>query len=387
MDAIKIVILIFAVIGAIDYIFGGRIGVGKEFVNGLMLMGTMLLSVQGMIVIAPSIALLLNPVCVFLKTYLHMDPSILPALILANDMGGASLATELSPTDMGLFNGLIVASMMGATVSFTIPFSLGLVPKEQHKNLLLGLLCGIVTIPIGCLVGGLVCMASGICSFNILALLWDLLPLILLSGVIAFGLLKFPNACLKIFSVLGWIMKALVVLGLAVGMVYCMTNGKVALPGIVYDAAKRMDTGFENSWDEGISVCINTALFLAGAFPLVHLLSRLLRRPLHLLGRLLRINETSALCLLSSLASSSPTFGMMKLMDARGAVINSAFAVSGAFILASHLAFTFSIDATYIPAMIVGKLAAGVLAVVVAIFISKRMLPSDKKSAFKDAEN
>lgn len=380
MIVIKIVILVFAILGAIDYIAGCRFQLGKEFVSGLMLMGTMLLSVQGMIVIAPAIALLIEPVCNVVKTVLHMEPSIIPAMLLANDMGGAPLATAISPNAMGSFNGLVVASMMGCTVSYTIPFALGLVPKERHKNLLLGLLCGIVTIPIGCLVGGI------ICGVSILALLWDLLPLILLAGVIAFGLLKFPNVCLKIFGVLGWIVKALVVVGLVFGMIYFMT-GKALLPGIVYDEAKVASTGFATSWDEGLFVCTNAAIFLAGAFPLVHLVSRLLRRPLRVLGRVLRINEASALCLLSSLASSSPTFGMMKVMDDRGAIINSAFAVSGAFILASHLAFTISIDPSYVPAMIAGKLTAGVLAVIVAIFISKRMVPQDKSDTAKDSLN
>lgn len=366
---IKIVVFAFAVLGALDYVFGGRFGVGKEFVNGLMLMGTMLLSMQGMIVIAPFLAELLDPVCTFLHTYLHMDPSIIPASLFANDMGGAPLSMAIKQNDsVGMFNALVVSSMMGCTVSFTIPFALGLVPKEQHKNLLLGLLCGIVTIPIGCFVGGLVCRVP------ILALLVDLLPLIVIAGVIAFGLMKFPNVCVKIFAVLGWLMKALIVFGLVVGMLYFLT-GRAILPGIVYTEGK-----YASSWDEGIAVCTNAAVFLAGAFPLVHLLSRLLRRPLHALGRLLRINETSALCLLSSLASSSPTFGMMKLMDDRGAILNSAFAVSGAFVFAGHLAFTLTIDASYVPAMIVGKLVAGALALVVAIFISKRALAKTKNA-------
>ena len=176
--------------------------------------------------------------------------------------------------------------MMGCTISFTIPFALGLVPKEQHKNLLLGLLCGIVTIPVGCFVGGLVC------GIAFLPLILNLLPLILLSALIAFGLLKFPGVCVKIFAVLGFAMKALIIVGLVFGMAHFLT-GFALFPEI------------GDAWDEGIGVCTNAAVFLAGAFPLVFVVSRLLHRPLRLLGRALRINETSALCLLSSLASSS----------------------------------------------------------------------------------
>ena len=112
----------------------------------------------------------------------------------------------------------------------------------------------------------------------------------------------------------------------------------------------------------------------------VFVVSRLLHRPLRLLGRALRINETSALCLLSSLASSSATFGMMKSMDERGTVLNAAFAVSGAFVFAGHLAFTVAFDPAYVPAMVVGKLVGGVLALLLAIFISSRTLTTKEET-------
>ena len=354
MVVIKIIILIFATLGALDYIIGNRFGIGKEFVNGIMLMGTMLLTMQGMLVISPLLADLLEPAFGFVHRALGLDPSIIPASFFANDMGGAPLSKEIMiDSEIGMFNALVVSSMMGCTISFTIPFSLGLVPKEQHRNLLLGLLCGIVTIPVGCFVGGLVC------GIAVLPLLINLLPLILLSALIAVGLLKFPGVCVKIFSILGLAMKALIIVGLVFGMAYFLT-GFALFPEI------------GSAWDEGILVCTNAAVFLAGAFPLVFVVSRLLRRPLRLLGRGLRINETSALCLLSSLASSSATFGMMKVMDDRGCMLNAAFAVSGAFVFAGHLAFTVAFDAAYVPAMVVGKLVAGVLALLVAVFISAR---------------
>lgn len=356
MLVIKIVILIFAALGALDYIIGNRFGVGREFVNGIMLMGTMLLSMQGMLVISPLLADLLEPAFGFVRDVFHMDPSIIPASLFANDMGGAPLAKEImTDPKIGMFNALVVSSMMGCTISFTIPFALGLVPKEQHKNLLLGLLCGIVTIPVGCFVGGLVC------GIAILPLALNLLPLILLSALIAFGLLKFPSVCVKIFAVLGLAMKTLIIVGLVFGMAHFLA-GYALFPEI------------GDAWDEGIRVCTNAAVFLAGAFPLVFVLSRLLRRPLRFLGRTLRINETSALCLLSSLASSAATFGMMKSMDERGAILNSAFAVSGAFVFAGHLAFTVAFDPAYVPAMVVGKLVGGVLALLLAVFISSRTL-------------
>jgi DNA-directed RNA polymerase subunit RPC12/RpoP len=72
-----------------------------------------------------------------------IDPSILPSVLFANDMGGAPLAVEAArDRALGAFNAMVVSSMMGCTVSFTIPFALGGVPKELHRDMLLGLLCG-----------------------------------------------------------------------------------------------------------------------------------------------------------------------------------------------------------------------------------------------------
>ena len=69
---------------------------------------------------------------------------------------------------------------------------------------------------------------------------------------------------------------------------------------------------------------------------------------------------------MGSLATNVTTFGMMRDMDDKGVVLNSAFAVSAAFTFAGHLAFTMSFNSEYVLPMIVGKLVAGVFAVVIA---------------------
>ena len=83
------------------------------------------------------------------------------------------------------------------------------------------------------------------------------------------------------------------------------------------------------------------------------------------------------------MATSATTFANMNDMDKRGMVLNSAFAVSGAFVFAGHLAYTMAFPggSAYILPMIVGKLIAGVLSVILAIFISKRNLTEEKIDA------
>ena len=98
----------------------------------------------------------------------------------------------------------------------------------------------------------------------------------------------------------------------------------------------------------------------------------LTKKPLSALGKRTGLNETSVLGFISSLATSAPTFGMMGDMDDKGVVLNSAFAVSGAFVLADHLAYTLSFNAEYLPAVMTGKIISGVLAVVLAAIIYKK---------------
>ena len=81
------------------------------------------------------------------------------------------------------------------------------------------------------------------------------------------------------------------------------------------------------------------------------------------------------------------TFGVMDKMDDKGTMLNSAFAVSGAFVFAGHLAFTMAIDISYLPSMIVGKLISGVLAVVVAIFVYKRIAKEKESSKNENSPN
>ncbi len=360
MTPLTIVVLCFSALGAIDYIIGNKLGVGKEFEKGFMLLGNMALSMIGMIVISPWIADVLAPVFDFIYNVFKLDPSILPSSLFANDMGGASLSVEVAKNAaMGKFNALVVSSMMGCTISFTIPFALKMVKKELHRQLVLGLLCGVVTIPFGCFVAGL------ICQIPILDLLYNLLPLVILSAIIATGLVLAPNVCVIIFKIFGFLIKILIVVGLMLGIVNFLA-GQPLIDGL-------------GTLEEGAIICINAAVVMSGMFPMLGLLSRLLKKPMKKLGGKIGINEVSTMGVVSSLATSMTTFGVMNDMDEKGAMLNSAFAVSGAFTFAGHMAFTMAFDTNYVLPVIVGKLVSGILALVLAFFLYKKFTKKTKQ--------
>ena len=121
---------------------------------------------------------------------------------------------------------------------------------------------------------------------------------------------------------------------------------------------------------EGFEIVGSIAIILAGAFPLVAVLTRLLRKPLMAAGKLLGINDAAAAGLIASLANSIAAFGMVKDMNPRGKVVNIAFAVSAAFVFGDHLGFTAGFAPEMLGPMIIGKLVGGVSAVAVALLLT-----------------
>ena len=341
----------FAVAGAIDRIFGNRWGLGKEFEEGILAMGSLALAMVGIVCLAPVLASLLKPVIVPVFAFLGADPAMFAGTILACDMGGGALAVELAASyQAAMLGGVLTGSMLGATVVFTIPVAMGILEEKDRPVMAQGILCGIVTIPLGVLAGGLTA------GFPIGMVLRNLIPIVIIAVLIALGLWRAENAMVRGFEVFGKLVVAVVTVGLAAAIVEALT-GFVIIPGMA-----PISDGFET---------VGTiAIVLAGAFPLVFVITKLLRKPLMAAGRWLGINDAAAAGLIASLANSIATFGMVKDMNRRGKVVNIAFAVSAAFVFGDHLGFTAGFAPEMIGPMIVGKLVGGVSAIAVAMWLT-----------------
>ena len=348
------IMAVFAVIGALDKITGNHLKLGDEFEKGISTLGPLSLSMLGMMTIAPALSTVLIPLITPVASAVGFDPSALAGILIANDMGGAALADSIAKDEvLAAFHGLCVAAMLGATVSFTIPVALHSSKKENHDDVLLGLLCGICTIPVGCFVSGLV---MGISPLSVLI---NLLPAILISVIIVIGLLKFPKATIKIFSVFGKLISIMITCGLALGIFQTLTGKE-----ILKNTAPLMESAITV-----FTICIT----LAGTFPLIAIISRLLKKPLSALGRKLELDDTSVVGLIATLANSIATMESADKMNRKGRVLNLAFAVSAAFVFGDHLAFTLSYNGEYILPVIIGKLVAGITALVVASVLVKKI--------------
>ena len=354
-EVLLLVMALFALVGALDRIFGNRMGLGERFEEGITAMGSLALAMLGIICLAPVLANLLRPVVVPVFRLLGADPAMFAGSLLACDMGGGPLAMELADDPQaGLFGGVLCGSMLGATVVFTIPVAMGILEEKDRPFLAKGILAGIVTIPLGLLVGGLVA------GMPILQVLKNLIPIVLFAGVIAIGLWRWEDAMIRIFGIFGKGIIALITVGLGLGIFQGIT-GIALLPGLA-------------PIEEGFLTVGAIAIVLAGAFPLVAVLTRLLRKPLLKLGITLGINETAAAGLLASLANSIASFTLVKDMDDRGKVVNVAFAVSAAFVFGDHMGFTAGFAPQWLVPMIIGKLVGGISAVAVALWLTKEKL-------------
>ncbi|WP_407241527.1 ethanolamine ammonia-lyase reactivating factor EutA [Escherichia coli] len=252
-EIIMYIMMFFMLIAAVDRIlsqFGGSArflgkfgksieGSGGQFEEGFMAMGALGLAMVGMTALAPVLAHVLGPVIIPVYEMLGANPSMFAGTLLACDMGGFFLAKELAGGDVAawLYSGLILGSMMGPTIVFSIPVALGIIEPSDRRYLALGVLAGIVTIPIGCIAGGLVAMYSGVqingqpVEFTFALILMNMIPVIIVAILVALGLKFIPEKMINGFQIFAKFLVALITLGLAAAVVKFLLGWEL-IPGL-----------------------------------------------------------------------------------------------------------------------------------------------------------
>lgn len=348
------IMMIFMILGGLDRIIGNRFGLGEEFENGIIAMGALALAMVGVVSLAPVLAKILEPVVAPVYAFLGADPAMFATTLLAIDMGGYPLAMQMALTpEAGRYAGIILGSMMGPTIVFSIPVALGIIRKEDQRWLALGILAGIITIPIGCVIGGL------IAGWPFGMVVMNMVPVVIVSLLIALGLWRIPEKMITGFNYFGKGVVIMITIGLVASIFETLT-GVVLIPGMA-------------PITDGIFAVGSIAIVLAGAYPMVKFITKVFSKPLMKLGHLLGMGDVAAAGMIATLANNIPMFALMKDMDNRGKVLNCAFAVSAAFTFGDHLGYTAGIgEQSLIFPMIVGKLVAGVTAVAVAMIFAPK---------------
>jgi len=354
-------------IGGIDRIIGNKFGLGEQFEEGFNAMGPLALGMVGIVTLAPVVAKVLGPIIIPVFTLMGADPGMF-AMILANDMGGYPLAMELAQNEQaGLLSGLIVSSMMGCTLVFSIPVGLGLIEYKDRPFFAKGLLIGLITIPAGGIAGGL------IAGFDTLMVLVNNIPVIILSILFVLGLIFFSKQMISSALVFGKFIVIVITIGLAVSAFQELTN-IIIIPGMapIMDAMK---------------IIAQIAIILLGTFPILTIITKLLNKPLTKLGQKLGMDAISAAGIVITLANSIPVYKMMKNMNPKGMVINTAWLVPATAALGDHLGFTAGVRPDMITPVVLGKLIAGILAIALARWFSKDLKYEIEQSNKMELEN
>ncbi len=370
-SVIMMVMMIFMVVGAVDRILGNKYGYGEEFENGFNAMGALAIAMAGVVAAAPVLAKLLGPIITPIYTMIGADPSMFATTLLACDMGGYPLAMELAADPaIGNFSGLILGTMMGPTIVFTIPVALSIIKKEDRPYLGAGLLAGMITIPLGCIAGGL---AMNITEYKIDmgTILINIVPVIVIAALIIFGLWFFPTAMINGFNHFGNFVTIMITVLTAIAVFQQITG--IMFPLFDVMSIKDETTGL-SGLDSGLLVCGQIAIVLIGAFPMVKWITKTFGGALSKIGAALGMNDKGSAGMVANLANNIAMFNIMGEMNPKGKLLNVAFAVSAAFVFGDHLGFTAGVEHQMIFPVVIGKLVAGVTALIVANLLSPKLL-------------
>lgn len=339
-----------AAAGGLDRICGNRLGLGKRFEEGFMLLGATALSMAGIICLTPLLSGLLKQFLVPLWNLSGLDPGILGG-ILAIDMGGYQLSMELANApSVGRYAGIVAGATFGCTVTFTIPVGMGMISRQERPLFARGILIGLGMMPVSLVMGGL------FCGLGIVEILLQSLPVFLLSLMFMSGIRFFPDQTIKGFGYFAAGIGFLTTVGLTAGAVEYMTGFRL-LKGLA-------------PIEEAMAVVSSIGVVMLGSLPVAEILRWLLEKPLNWAGQKTGMNGNSVAGLLMGIVSPVPAIAMMKEMDARGKVVNAAFLVCGASALAAHMGFTFGTEPDLILPLLLSKLTGGLCGAAAALLLT-----------------
>ena len=375
-SVIILIMMIFMLVGAIDKIRGNKLGYGEKFDEGFNAMGPLAASMAGVVAAAPVLAIILQPIIVPIYSLFGADASMFATTLLACDMGGYPLAMQMAGNEaIGNFSGLILGTMMGPTLVFTIPVALSIIKKEDRPYLGAGIFAGMITIPIGCIVGGLV-MNMTPYKMDIIAIIRNVIPVIIIAALIVVGLWFAPLKMINGFSKFGTGVTIVITAFTAIAVFEYQTGIKFPLLNIMVEADADGVVPLEN----GLLTCGIISIVLIGAFPMVLCITRTFGGALNALGKKFGMDEESSAGLVATLANNIAMFNIMDKMNPKGKLLNVAFAVSAAFVFGDHLGFTAGVNQDMILPMIIGKLVAGITAFIVANLLSGKLLEKVEES-------
>lgn len=376
------VIMVCAVIGAVASIYDAESELGKEFTAGLHSIGPIFIPVAGIMASIPFISSFISQFIGPIFQAMGADPGIAGAIFIASDLGSYQLAHQLAQSPEGWILGLITGFQSGSTVIFVIPVGLAMLAKVDHKYMALGIMAGLLSIPVSIVVIALLMQGLGIgvrpdiatsgaatqaLHFTLPLLIQNLMPLILFCIALAAALRYLPNLMVYLFLKLGQLMYAAVTLVLVASVVEYFTQffthvfGGWGFAPIIADAEDQF---------RALEIAGYVGIMLCGAFPMVWLIKRYLSKPIEKVASLMGLSASGAAGMLAGSANVLALFRLIGEMPPKDKVLVIAFAVCAAFTFGDHMAYSANFQPSIILPLIIGKLSGGLLGMLLAYWLA-----------------
>lgn len=343
MNVFTGIMLAFALIGFADKVFSLRWGLTGSFEKGLMTMGTMVIPIVGVCTIGVEFIERHADTFLALSDSLVFDPSLIIGALLAPDLGGYFIAEAVAATpDILIINGVVLGTLLGQAICFQLPVFLSSVGKENYPGMLKGFLVGITMIPIGML------SAEAILRMDFVVFLKQFIPILIICMLVALGLYKIPNGMIKGFMVCG---KAIQII---TNLMFAAAILGIFIPQIRYAG---MDA-VENA----LLIVLKSAIIISGSLVMSELILKLFRKKIQRFAVKLGTNEISVVCMLMNCATSLAILPLFDRMDEKGRRLNSAFSISGAYVIGGSMAFVSAVSSGYVVLIfLVCKFVSGIL--------------------------
>ena len=357
------IIMACAIAGCLASVIKPESELGQQFVAGIDSIGPIFLPVAGIMASAPYLTAFVSAVFGPAYSAVGADPAMAATTFIAVDMGGYQLADALAETRESWIMAMVTGYMAGATIVFSIPVALKMLEKRDRKYLALGVMSGLLAIPIGVLVASAIIAVSHPMVREVVSTNADATYQLALS----WGQIGVMESALKIVFVL-------VVVEYFTG-VWSTLFGSFGFDPIIAD---------EEDIFRALEVSGAIGMMLCGAFPMVYLIRRYLAKPLAKIGGAVGLSSDATAGLLAGSANVLALFSMVKDLRAKDKVICMAFAVCCAFLFGDHLSFTANFQPNLIVVVLAGKLAAGICAIVFAKLLAVKKAEQLEREAGED---
>ncbi|MDZ3992551.1 ethanolamine utilization protein EutH [Pseudomonas sp. Teo4] len=376
------VIMFFVGVGALAAIRDDRQGLGAEFVAGIHTIGQLFIPIAGVMAAVPFLTVLIEKTAGPLFGAMGADPAMAVTTMLSVDMGGYQLTHALANSNESWIMASINGFMLGPNVVFTIPVALALLPKSEHKYLALGMMAGIISIPVGVLAVVFLIDAMGTpiraeisttaasdlqLHFDLGTVATNIAPLVIVVLLLAAGLRFAPNLMIKGFMVFGRCADAAMKIVLALSIIQLSTGAFTSLLGqwgfdpIIADAKDQF---------RALEICGYIAFMLAGAFPMVYCIQKYLSKPLEVVGSKLGLSAIGSAGIVATTANPLALLRLIPDMSPRDKVMTIAYTCCGAWVLGDALAYIANFQPTLIVPLMLGKIFGAVVGLGLATWLS-----------------